>query len=94
MDEPSLKENSGNESQNDEDEANEEQELENEWQINPNDEKLSWYKELLNKYFYVHNICPKSNKNTFRINGKKAPHLLNSLYLNCSNKILNIKEIC
>jgi len=71
MDDSSSKDNSENEIQNEDEESDEEQDIEGEWKINPKDEKIFSYKELLYKYIYVPNICPKCNKNTFRINEKK-----------------------
>ena len=77
MDDPSSKDNSENEIQKEEEDSSEEQDIKDEWKINPKDEKIFWYKELLYKYIYVPNLCPKYKKDTFCINEKKSPDLLN-----------------
>lgn len=92
MDDPSSIENSDEGNESDEEYSVGEKENENKWNINPKDEKLYWYKELIDRYIYVPNICPKCKQNTFRINEKTSLDLLNPLYLSCSNKKCKYKS--
>ena len=72
MDDPSSKDNSENEIQNEDEDSSEEQDIEDEWKINPKDEKIFWYKELLYKYIYVPKLCPKCKKIRFVLMKKKS----------------------
>ena len=62
MDDPSFFENSDKGNDSDEEYSFGENEKENKRNINPKDEKLYWYKELIDRYIYVPNICPNCKK--------------------------------
>ena len=72
LDDPSSKDNSENEIQKEEEDSSEEQDIEDEWKINPKDEKIFWCKELLYKYIYIPKLCSKCKKDTFLINEKNS----------------------
>ena len=56
------------------------EETQNNFNINPSEEKEIWREEIINKYSYPPNICPSCYHNSFRIYERKKANLLNSFY--------------
>ena len=62
------------------------EETQNNFNINPSEEKEIWREEIINKYSYPPNICPSCYHNSFRIYETKKAILLNLFYCQSSRK--------
>ena len=60
------------------------EETQNNFNINPSEEKEIWRKEIISKYAYPPNICHSCYHNSFRIYERKKANLLNPFYSQCS----------
>ena len=63
-----------------------EEESQNDFNINPMEEKEIWRKEITNNYAYPPVICPSCYHNSFRIYERKKINLINPFYCQCNRK--------
>ena len=67
-------------------------ELEDDWKISINKEKLFWQTIIIPHMVYIPNNCPYCYKKTIRLAEKQKSDIINPYYLLCNNKLCKRKK--
>ena len=65
----------------------------NEWNINPEKEKIFWKEQILNKFVFPPKICPLCIKLSFKVYENHSDSIINPFDTTCGNYKCKVKKI-